>query len=57
MLQYEVSHAGLFLQAEVISYLDIQEVVIVDTIPEVCSASTNPVIRCFEKSNVLQPEA
>ena len=44
VLKYEVSHAGLFLQTEVISYLDVQEVVIVDTIPEVCSASTNPII-------------
>ena len=44
VLKYEVSHTGLFLQTEVISYLDVQEVVIVDTIPEVCSASTNPII-------------
>ena len=61
VLKYEVSHAGLFLQTEVISYLDIQEVVIVDTIPEVCSASTNPVIDvlrsqtyCNQKHRILK---
>ena len=47
MLQHEVAHASLFLQAEVVSYAGIQEVIIKDTIPEVHCASTNPVIEAL----------
>ena len=58
MLQHEVAHASLFLQAEVVSYLNIQEVVIVDTIPEVhCASQHQSCHRCLEKSSAQQPKS
>ena len=44
MLQEEVAHAHLFFHTEVVTYLDVQEVLIKDTIPEVSSTILNSVI-------------